>query len=112
MEPDEQTDLITIAMLAPWLEDALLKIGKTRIKTLLKLYSDIGGISQQRRNLLLQMIQLETTTSKPIATPKLKDSLQVLADLETILARSKNDPTGAAVMAIYLSRSGHSEGSV
>ena len=111
VDSDEETDLVTVAMLAPWLEESMAKIGKTRIKTLLKLYADIGGISQQRRNLLLQMLQLENSTSKAPASAKMKDSLQVLANLETILTRSKSDPTGAAMLAMYLSSSGSSEGS-
>jgi hypothetical protein len=100
-QPRGQADLATVAMLAPWLEDCLPRLGRTRVKALVKLYADMGGLSPECRSTILQLIELDGH-APPKAKVSLHESLRALVELDTIIVRGRHDHTGAAILAVYL----------
>ncbi len=97
----QAADLVTVAMLAPWLDTSLQKIGRERLIAVVSMYSSMGGISNELKDVIVQLIQLDGADAPKSDVP-LRDSLRVLAELDDLLQRGRLDVTGAALLSVYL----------
>lgn len=93
--------MVTVATLAAWLEDGLRSIGGTRLRTIVELHASHGRLPGQFKDVLLQLISLETCEKAREEVP-LQECLRVLAELENVASRSRSDPDGAAVLSMIL----------
>ncbi len=98
-------DMVTLAMLAPWVEDGIQRIGRNRLKGVVKTYAATGNLSEEHKDVIFQLINLDSNETAP-SVVSLKDSLAVLADLDNLMVRSRLDKTGTAMLAVYLKRGG------
>ena len=98
-------DMVTLAMLAPWVEDGIQRIGRHRLKGVVKTYAATGNLSEEHKDVIFQLINLDSNETAPTVV-SLKDSLAVLAELDNLMVRSRLDKTGTAMLAVYLNRRG------
>lgn len=98
-------DMVTLAMLAPWVEDGIQRIGRHRLKGVVKTYAATGNLSEEHKDVIFQLINLDSNETAPTVV-SLKDSLVVLAELDNLMVRSRLDKTGTAMLAVYLNRRG------
>ncbi len=93
-------DLITVAALAPWMEGGVRRIGKERLGSLLEVYAAMGGITNETRDILLQLLALDDTPSSKAKVP-LRNSLRFLVELDDILWRGRQDWRRAALATMF-----------
>lgn len=99
---DGMTSLVTVAMLASWMEDSIRRVGKERLKVILDIYYLTGSLSQQHRDLSFQLMNLSNGKDPVNKEASLKTCLRVMADLDNLLRRSRTDPDGAALLSMLL----------
>jgi hypothetical protein len=102
--------MVSVATLAAWLEDGLRSIGGTRLKTIVELHATHGGLPSQFKDVLLQLISLDTCERARDEVP-LQECLRVLAELENVASRSRSGPNEAAVLSMFLHGTNLSSGS-
>lgn len=100
-EPTEALDLGTLAMLAPWVEHSIHKIGSQRLLVIMDVYASMGGLSEQLKGVLFQLISLDGN-ARPVNKVPLRECLRVLVELDSLLWRSRSDPRGATLLSILL----------
>ncbi len=99
----EAADMLMVATLAPWLEDSISRIGHGRLKSIVEVYASMGGFSEQLKEVLLQLIDLDGG-DRADNQVSLKECLRVMAELDNLVWRSRYDRTGAAVLSAYLTK--------
>ena len=102
-EQSPAADLLTIATLAAWLEESLERLGKDRVRSIVEIYSSMGGLQGQVKEILLQLINLSGAPATQPAPP-MREHLRALAELDSLLWRSRQDPSGAAALSAFLSK--------
>ncbi|MFH1140285.1 MAG: hypothetical protein V1724_01135 [Chloroflexota bacterium] len=96
------TDLVTLAMLISWLEDGMRRIGRKRLKVVVEVYSSMGGLSCQLKDVLLQFMGLDGGSYGAPGKVPLRECLRVMADLDNLMMRSRLDRSGAALLSLLL----------
>lgn len=99
----EAADMLMVATLAPWLEESISRIGHGRLKSIVEVYASMGGFSEQLKEVLLQLIDLDGG-DRADNQVSLKECLRVMAELDNLVWRSRYDRTGAAVLSAYLTK--------
>ncbi|MEE8517590.1 MAG: hypothetical protein V3S98_00515 [Dehalococcoidia bacterium] len=104
----KRVDLVTVASLAPWLEDGVRHIGRKRVKSILEVYASMGGITTDLRDVLLQLVSMDETEAEhpPVS---LRDSLRFLVELDDIMWRGRQDWRRAALMSMLSTNRDHLE---
>lgn len=87
---DAGLDLITVVSLGPWLEDGVRRIGRKRVRSLLDVYTAIGGISTALRDVLAILVSLDDRPAKTRAV-SVGESLRFLVDLDDLIWRGRQD---------------------
>ena len=100
---DQEGDLLTVAMLASWMEQNLERLGQERLKSIIDIYSSMGGLSDQLREILEQFIDLDEHPGDPNNIP-VTDYLTIIAEMDNIMYRSRSDRPGAALLSMLLNR--------
>ncbi|MEE8443115.1 MAG: hypothetical protein V3S37_05135, partial [Dehalococcoidia bacterium] len=101
-ERGKLNDLITVFTLAPWLEDGIGRIGRKRMESVVEIYASTSGLSDPIKEAILQVIGMDTSADGAKNKAPVKECLRVLAELDNLLWRYHFDPTGAAVMSLFL----------
>lgn len=98
-EEEEPVDLVTIASLSRWVTSGMKRVGRERLEKIVGLYGLTGRISPLLKEVLTDLINLE---EMPEISPRagLKDSIAVLADLDSLLTRLDGDRGDAAILAL------------
>ena len=97
----EAPDLVTVALLAPWVESSISRVGRERLKLLVEIYESVGGLHGQHKEVLLKLITLDGRDVADGNVP-LKECLRMLVELDNLLSRSRFDPNGAALLSLFL----------
>lgn len=103
--PERTPDLVTLALLAPWVEEGLRQVGRATLEKVVSLYDDLGGVAPGIKKTVAHLLALtgddraDTSSTKP----SLRQCLRLLADLDALLHRARRDRAGAALLAAYLS---------
>ncbi|MBI2857638.1 MAG: hypothetical protein HYX90_01060 [Chloroflexi bacterium] len=95
-------DLVSVAMLGSWAEEAIRKIGRERLITIVEIYESMGGLTGAMKEVLLRLISLDKSGA-PASPAPMKDCLRVLVDLDTAIWRSQFDKSNAALVTIFQS---------
>ncbi len=99
---DQSADLLTVAMLSNWMEEHLRRIGTDKMKEIVEIYASMGGVPQRLQGVLLRLLSLDQRPAPIGKQVTLKDYLRVLAELDSLLWRSRHDRAGAALMSVLL----------
>jgi hypothetical protein len=86
---NRQVDLVVIAGLTQWLDQAITKLGKERTQVLIEISFTMGRLPQNLKDALIRMAQLthqEIPSSQSITA---SDYLSILAQLDNLLSGSK-----------------------
>ncbi|MFN3973710.1 MAG: hypothetical protein ACK4K2_00290 [Dehalococcoidia bacterium] len=105
--PERAPDLATLALLAPWVEDGLRRVGRPALERVVSLYDDLGGVAPVVKKAVAHLLALSgdgADTSH--AKPSLRQCLRLLADLDALLHRASRDMAGAALLMAYLGNGG------
>ncbi|MBF8266824.1 MAG: hypothetical protein HW388_332 [Dehalococcoidia bacterium] len=94
-------DLLTVATLAPWVEEGIARVGRERLESIVGLYSSLGGLSAQLKEVLLVLISFEHDNGERGQVP-LRECLRVLAELDDLLWRSRSDRARAVLLSVLL----------
>ena len=97
-----ELDLITVTLLASWVETSLSKVGRERLKVVVDVYASMGKLGQQLKEVLHKLISL---ANNGVTTDNVtvRDCLQVLMDLDHVVWRS-GDKTNAALLSLFQSK--------
>lgn len=88
-----------IAVLGTWTAKALKRLGQPRLKNLLRLYAEIGGISPKTESILQSLADLEDAPACKEGVG-LEESLRCLAELDDTVWRLRSKrPTTALLMS-------------
>jgi hypothetical protein len=101
-DPEEEADLLTVATLASWLESGIRRVGQRRLKGIVEVYASMGELSPQLQEILLKLIGLENGEGEEKEGVSLRDCFRLLAELDSLLWRSRFDSRGAALLSVYL----------
>lgn len=82
-----KVDLITIAGLTQWVDQATVRIGKERVETLVEIGYTMGRLSSGFREVLVRLVRL-SPAKHANGRVTAKDYLAVLVQLESFLGRS------------------------
>ena len=96
-------ELLTMFTLAPWLDEGISRIGRKRLKAIVEVYATTGGVSQQLKEGLLQMISLDNSVDGGRGKVSIRECLRQLGELDNLLWRHRVDPQGAALLALVRS---------
>ena len=99
--PKDEFDLVTLATLAPWMEEGVRKIGRKRLKTVLEVYASMDGISQGFKEVLLQLVGMDDATDSVKGKVSLRECMRFLVDLDEILWRGRQDWKRAALLSMF-----------
>jgi biotin carboxyl carrier protein len=94
-----EADLMTVATLGPWLEQAVGRLGRKRTRSLLEVYASMGGMSTGLRDVLLTLVAMDDTEGAD-EPASVADSVRLLADLDDVMWRSRQDWRRAALMSM------------
>ncbi|GBD10421.1 hypothetical protein HRbin23_00062 [bacterium HR23] len=102
--PSIGNDLATVALLAPWVEAGLKRVGKQALERVFALYVDLGGVSPGVQKAMSHLLALSGEGEEtPSAQPTLRQCLRLLADLDALLLRARRDLTSAVLLSAFLS---------
>lgn len=94
-------DLVTVAMLAPVVEEGIRKLGKAQMRSVIELYAITSTMNDEMKQMVLQLIDLDSSDDE-VRRGSLRDCLRFVMGLDAILSRSRSDVTGAALLSVYL----------
>lgn len=98
-EPPQQVDLVTIAALGPWLERGVRRLGRKRVKSILEVYTSMGGLNPAQRDVLTQLVSMDETEAAP-QPASIQDVVGYLVELDDFMWRGKQDWRRAALMSM------------
>lgn len=105
--PERAPDLATLALLAPWVEDGLRRVGRPALEKVVNLYNDLGGVAPVVKKTVAHLLALSGDgADNASAKPSLRQCVRLLADLDALLHRARRDMAGAALLMTYLSNEG------
>jgi hypothetical protein len=97
-DADHKADLIMIAGLAQWIEEATFTLGKDRVEALMEMASAMGRLPIELKDVIIKLARLskhDDAAKYPITS---KDYLALLTQLENLLGHSQ--PNEAALLSI------------
>ena len=100
---EQESDLITLAMLSDWIEENLDTLGQNRVKAVIDIYASMGGLSDQLKAVLTQLVDLDEHPGDSV-NHSTSEYLGVLAELENRIQHSQSDRAGAALISMLLEK--------
>ena len=97
-DTDHKADLIMIAGLTHWIEEATLTLGKDRVEALMEMACAMGRLSVELKDVIIKLARLskdDDAIKRPITS---KDYLALLTQLENLLGHAQ--PNDAALLSI------------
>jgi hypothetical protein len=97
-DAEHKADVIMIAGLAQWIEEATYTLGKDRVEALMEMASAMGRLPVELKDVIIKLARLskhEDAASYPITS---KDYLALLTQLENLLGHSQ--PNEIALLSI------------
>jgi hypothetical protein len=97
-DADHKADVIMIAGLAQWIEEATYTLGKDRVEALMEMASAMGRLPAELKDVIIKLARLskhEEAARYPITS---KDYLAILTQLENLLGHSQ--PNEVALLSI------------
>jgi len=86
---DKQVDLVVIAGLTQWLDQAITKLGKERTEVLIEISFTMGRLPQNLKDALVRMAHLSHQETPSGQSTTASDYLSILAQLDNLLSGSK-----------------------
>ena len=86
---DKQVDLVVIAGLTQWLDQAISKLGKERTEVLIEISFTMGRLPQNLKDALVRMAHLSHQETPSGQSTTASDYLSILAQLDNLLSGSK-----------------------
>jgi hypothetical protein len=80
-----RADLVVIAGLTQWVDQAAGKLGKDRTEALVEMSTAMGRIPENIKDVLIRMIRISRYESTSIQSPTATDYLATLAQLESLM---------------------------
>lgn len=94
-------DLVTVAMLASWVEDGIHRVGRKRLEVIVEMYASMGRLSDQVKQMLHQLLSLDGSDGTVNKVP-LSECVRALADLDNLLWQNQADRKASALLAGFL----------
>ena len=80
-----RADLVVIAGLTQWVDQASGKLGKDRTEALVEMSTAMGRIPENIKDVLIRMVRISRYESTSIQSPTATDYLATLAQLESLM---------------------------
>lgn len=81
-----RADLVVIAGLTQWVDQATVKLGKDRTEALVEMSNAMGRIPDNIKDVLIRMVRISRCESENLQPPTATDYLAVLAQLESLIS--------------------------
>lgn len=81
-----RADLVVIAGLTQWVDQATLKLGKDRTEVLVEMSNAMGRIPDNIKDVLIRMVRISRYESDSTQSPNATDYLATLAQLESLIS--------------------------
>jgi len=80
-----RADLVVIAGLTQWVDQATGKLGKDRTEALVEMSTAMGRIPENIKDVLIRMVRISRYESNSVQSPTATDYLATLAQLESLM---------------------------
>ena len=79
------------------------------MKAIVEVYASTSELAEPLKGALFQIINMDGSSDGARNKVSLKDCLRLLAELDSLLWRNRFDPTGAALLSVFLNNDNPSE---
>ncbi len=100
-----RTDLVVIAGLTQWVDQACQKLGKDRTEALVEMSSAMGRIPTNIKDVMIRMIHISRYESTSKQSPTATDYLATLAQLESLMGGSEEHDSALLSMLSVMKES-------